>query len=61
MLGKLGCALIFASVFGWILFVAWCVVYARKVMREEAHLHELLGEEYREYSAKTFRLIPGIY
>ena len=61
MLGKLGCALIFASIFGWILFVAWCVVYGRKVMREEAHLHELLGEEYREYTGKTSRLIPGVY
>jgi len=61
MLGKLGCALIFASIFGWVLFLAWCVVYARKVMREETHLYELLGEEYREYSGKTARLIPGLY
>lgn len=61
MLGKLGCALIFASVFGWILFVAWCVTYARKVMREEVHLREVLGEAYGEYSGKTARLIPGVY
>lgn len=61
MLGKLGCALIFASAFGWILFAAWAVVYTRKVAREEAHLHESLGETYREYSGKTARLIPGVY
>lgn len=61
ILGKLGCALIFASVFGWILGAAWTVVYTRKVMREEAHMHELLGDRYREYSNKTARLIPGVY
>lgn len=61
ILGKVGCALIFASIFGWILAVAWTLVYTRKVMREEAHMHDLLGDRYREYSSKTARLIPGIY
>jgi len=61
MLGKFGCALIFASVFGWILAVAWAFVFTRKVIREEVHIRKLLGDQYREYSGKTARLIPGIY
>lgn len=61
ILGKLGCALIFASVFGWILAVAWAFVYTRKVMREEVHLRKTLGEQYREYSGRTSRFIPGVY
>jgi protein-S-isoprenylcysteine O-methyltransferase Ste14 len=61
MLGKISCALIFASIFGWILAVAWAFVYTRKVMREENYLRESLGQGYREYSAKTARLIPGVY
>jgi len=61
LLGKVGCALIFASAFGWILAFAWTFVYTRKVMREEAHMHNLLGDQYREYSHKTARLIPGVY
>jgi len=59
--GKVGCALIFASVFGWLLALAWTVVYTRKVGQEEIHMQKLLGESYREYSRKTARLIPGIY
>lgn len=61
ILGKVGCALIFASIFGWILAVAWTLVYTHKVMREEAHMHELLGDRYRTYCDRTARLIPGIY
>jgi len=61
ILGKLACALIFASVFGWALAVAWAFVYARKVVTEEGHMHRLLGDKYRQYSDKTARLIPGVY
>ncbi len=61
MLGKVGCALIFASGFGWILAVGWALIYTRKVKREEAHMRETLGDEYKQYSGKTARLIPGIY
>lgn len=59
--GKVGCALIFASVFGWLLALVWTAVYTRKVRREETHMCKLLGESYKEYSRKTARLIPGIY
>ncbi len=59
--GKVGCALIFASVFGWLSALAWTVVYTRKVRREETHMQKLLGESYEEYTRKTSRLIPGVY
>jgi protein-S-isoprenylcysteine O-methyltransferase Ste14 len=61
ILGKFACALIFTSVFGWALAAAWAFVYTRKVILEEDHMHKLLGDEYRQYSGKTARLIPGIY
>jgi protein-S-isoprenylcysteine O-methyltransferase Ste14 len=59
--GKVGCALIFASVFGWLLAFAWALVYMQNVAREETHMRRMLGTRYREYSRKTTRLIPWIY
>ena len=59
--GKIGCALIFASVWGWFMAVAWTILYTRKVVHEEEHMRQLLGASYNDYSQETARLLPGIY
>ena len=59
--GKVAFALVFASVPGWFLLLAWSVLLTRQVGREEAHLRKLFGAEYEAYAQKTARLLPGIY
>jgi protein-S-isoprenylcysteine O-methyltransferase Ste14 len=61
MLGKVAVALVFASVLGWLLALAWAVLLFRKMNVEEAHLRRLFGAEYATYSQTTARLLPGIY
>jgi protein-S-isoprenylcysteine O-methyltransferase Ste14 len=61
ILGKLGCALIFCSIFGWLLLVVWAAVFVRKISREEKHMRQLAGPQYGPYSRRTARMIPGIY
>lgn len=41
--------------------VAFAVLYAFRVRAEEAMMLEQFGDEYREYMARTNRLIPGIW
>ena len=59
--GKIGCALIFASAWGWFMVLAWTILYTRKVVHEEEHMRQMLGTSYDEYSEGTARLLPGIY
>lgn len=59
--GKIGCALIFASAWGWFMALAWIILYKRKVVCEEEHMRQLLGASYCDYSQKTARLLPGVY
>jgi len=59
--GKIGCALIFASAWGWFMALAWTILYTRKVVHEEEHMRQLLGASYNDYSRETARLLPGVY
>ena len=61
ILGKIAFALVFASIFGWLLLLPWTVLLLQKVIAEEAHLHKLFGSRYQEYAERTARLLPGLY
>ena len=64
-----GAILMFAGVgigLGNALSLAACLVlpalgYAQRIPREEALLREQLGQPYVDYSARTRRLIPGVW
>ncbi len=59
--GKVAMALIFASLFGWLLAVAWGLLLLNKISVEEKHLRKLFGPLYETYSRTTAKVIPGIY
>jgi protein-S-isoprenylcysteine O-methyltransferase Ste14 len=59
--GKVGVALIFASVLGWLLVIAWSLLLLNKIAVEEKHLRELFGLRYESYAQTTAKVIPGIY
>jgi protein-S-isoprenylcysteine O-methyltransferase Ste14 len=61
IVGKVAMALIFASVFGWLLVIAWGVLLLNKIVMEEKHLRELFGLRYESYARTTAKVIPGIY
>lgn len=42
-------------------FVGFGILYAFRIGREEQMMLDTFGDEYRAYSARTARLIPGIY
>ena len=41
--------------------IGFGILYAFRIGREEAMMLDTFGEEYRDYSARTARLVPGIY
>lgn len=41
--------------------VGFGILYAFRIGREEQMMLDTFGDEYRAYSARTARLIPGIY
>jgi protein-S-isoprenylcysteine O-methyltransferase Ste14 len=59
--GKAAMALIFASLFGWLLMLAWGMLLLNKIALEEKHLRNLFGSNYESYAQTTARVIPGIY
>jgi protein-S-isoprenylcysteine O-methyltransferase Ste14 len=61
VVGKIGVALIFASLIGWCFALAWLVLLVQRIPREEAHLTKVFGSEYESYVRRTSRLIPGLY
>ncbi len=61
MVGKVAFALVFASILGWPLALAWVLLLLHKIRLEEMHLRRLFGVEYEAYVRSTARLIPGIY
>ena len=61
IIGKAAMALIFASLFGWALAVAWGLLLLNKISVEEKHLRKLFGPRYEAYANTTSRVIPGIY
>jgi protein-S-isoprenylcysteine O-methyltransferase Ste14 len=61
LLAKLGFSLLFASIFGWISLLVSILLIRRRIRLEEIHLHESYGPGYASYTARTRRLLPGIY
>ncbi len=61
IVGKVAMALIFASLFGWLLVFAWGLLLLRKIAVEEKHLRKLFGLSYESYARTTAKVIPGIY
>lgn len=59
--GKVAMALIFASLFGWVLVLAWGLLLLNKIALEESHLRKLFGRDYESYARITAKVIPGIY
>jgi len=43
---------------GWCAFAPFTVMYALRVRREEAMMLSMFGEDYRNYMARTGRLVP---
>jgi len=59
--GKVGMALTFASLLGWLLVIAWGGLLLNKIAVEERHLRKLFGLRYESYARTTAKVIPGIY
>jgi protein-S-isoprenylcysteine O-methyltransferase Ste14 len=59
--GKTAMALIFGSLFGWLLVIAWGLLLLNKIEVEEKHLRKLFGLPYESYARTTAKVIPGIY
>jgi protein-S-isoprenylcysteine O-methyltransferase Ste14 len=41
--------------------VAWAVLVAYRLRREEAMMLDQFGDQYRAYMARTARLVPGVF
>lgn len=61
IVGKLGVALVFASVLGLMMALGWLVLIVRRIPMEEAHLRKIFGAQYEAYSKRTARLFVGLY
>jgi len=61
IVAKAAVALALASVLGWVLAAAWTIVMLRKIAIEEAHLRNVFGTRYEDYSQRTAKVLPGIY
>jgi protein-S-isoprenylcysteine O-methyltransferase Ste14 len=61
IVGKAAMALIFASLFGWALMIAWGLLLLNKIAAEEKHLRKLFGLHYEAYARSTTKVIPGVY
>ncbi len=61
IVGKVAMALIFGSLFGWIVMIAWGLLLLNKIEVEERHLRRMFGSPYESYARTTAKVIPGIY
>jgi protein-S-isoprenylcysteine O-methyltransferase Ste14 len=61
IVGKAAMALIFGSLFGWLLVIAWSLLLLNKIEVEERHLRKVFGPPYDSYARTTAKVIPGIY
>jgi protein-S-isoprenylcysteine O-methyltransferase Ste14 len=61
IVGKIAMALIFGSIFGWLLVIAWGLLLLNKIEIEERHLRQLFGPRYDTYARRAAKVIPGIY
>lgn len=61
LLGSLGWALAFRSVLGIIITALLLIPLLARIQSEERLLGERFGDEYANYRARTWRLLPGVY
>lgn len=61
IVGKIAMALVFGSLFGWLLVVAWGLLLLNKIEIEEKHLRKVFGSPYESYARTTSKVIPGVY
>ena len=61
LLFSIGIPLIFSSLYGFLLMLVLFPCYLYRIKFEERMLLEKLGDEYREYTKKTKKIIPLIY
>ena len=61
IVGKLAMALIFGSIFAWLLVIPWAVLLLKKIEVEEKHLRTFFGQAYDSYSQETAKVVPGIH
>ena len=61
IIGKVAMALVFGSLFGWLLMIAWEFLLLKKIEVEEKHLRKMFGSPYESYAQTTAKVIPGIY
>jgi len=61
IVGKAAMALTFASLFGWLLVIAWALLLLNKIAIEERHLRKMFGPRYDSYAQTTAKVIPRIY
>ena len=61
IVGKVAMAMIFGSLFGWLLVAAWGFLLLNKIEVEEKHLRKVFGSPYESYAQTTAKVIPGIY
>ncbi len=61
IIGKVAMALIFGSLFGWLLVFGWGALLLNKISVEERYLRKVFGSNYEAYARTTAKVIPGIY
>lgn len=61
IVGKVAMAMIFGSLLGWLLVIAWGLLLLNKIEVEERHLRKVFGPPYDSYARTTAKVIPGIY
>jgi len=57
----LGVPMIFSSLYGFIMMLAFIPLFLYRTRIEEGMLIERFGEEYKEYMRRTKKIIPLIY
>jgi protein-S-isoprenylcysteine O-methyltransferase Ste14 len=58
---RIGFALMYASLIGWLLVLGWILVVRRRFFLEESHLQKLYGAKYAAYSRRVGRPAPRLY
>lgn len=61
LLAKVGFALIFANILGWMSVAFSLFLTRRRIRLEETHLRDLFAEKYGIYARHTSRLLPRLY
>lgn len=57
----IGIPLIFSSLYGFLIMLALIPCYMYRISHEENMLLKKLGDEYREYTKRTKKMLPFLY